>query len=212
MARLVSSFAAACFFSIIFLFALKASIDVSGSHPVASDNFRVIDFVRLKREDLLTTKQRVKPKTPEPKKQPIKPKVDIPKPVPPEKLERRVMQRLNINLPIDLATSSALGDAMVSVAGGEVNANVIPLARVSPIYPKRAKMMKTEGFVLLEFTITQTGNVRDIEILDSQPPNIFDRSASRALSKWNFKPKIVDKMAVEQRASVQINFKLDGKH
>ena len=110
-----------------------------------------------------------------------------------------------------MAATSALGDAMVATSGGAVNANVIPLARINPIYPKRAKMMKIEGFVALEFTITQLGTVRDIKILNSQPPKIFDRSASRALSKWKFKPKVVNQVAVEQRASVQINFKLDGR-
>ncbi len=213
MTRLFSSFAAACFFSILFLFAMKSSIDVSGTQHIDNDNLRVIEFVRLQRDEQLIKKERIKPKKPEPKKQPIKPKVNIPKPVPPEKFERTMMQRLNINLPINLAASSALGDAMVAVAGGgAVNANVIPLARVNPIYPKRARMMKKEGFVLLEFTITQVGGVRDIEILKSEPPNIFDRSASRALSKWKFKPKIENKVAVEQRASVQINFKLDNKN
>ena len=209
MTRLATSFAAACFFSILFLFALKNSIDVSDTNFVDNSNFRVIDLVRLQRDEQLIKKDRIKPKKPKPKKQPIKPKINIPKPTPPEKLERSMMQRLSINLPIGLAATSALGDAMVAVAGGEVNTNVIPLARVNPIYPRRAKMMKLEGFVLLEFTITQVGGVRDIEILKSQPPNIFDRSASRALSKWKFKPKIENKMAVEQRASVQINFKLE---
>lgn len=209
MTRLATSFAAACFFSIMFLFALKNSIDVSDTNFVNNSNFRVIDLVRLQRDEQLIKKDRIKPKKPKPKKQPIKQKINIPKPTPPEKLERSMMQRLSINLPVGLAATSALGDAMVAVAGGEVNANVIPLARVNPIYPRRAKMMKLEGFVLLEFTITQVGGVRDIEVLKSQPPNIFERSASRALRKWKFKPKIENKMAVEQRASVQINFKLD---
>ncbi len=213
MLRLVSSFAAACFFSIIFLFALKASIEVSESVNVNTDNLRVIDFVRLQREELLTKKQRVKPKKPEPKKQPIKPRINIPKPNPPDKVQRKMMQRLNIDLPVNLAASSALGDALVAVAGGrEVNANVIPLARVNPIYPKRAKMMKLEGFVKLEFTITQTGSVKDIEVLESDPPNVFDRSAKRALSKWKFKAKIENNAAIEQRASVQIIFQLDEKN
>lgn len=117
---------------------------------------------------------------------------------------------MNINLPINMAASSALGDALVATAGGrEVNANVIPLARINPIYPKRAKMMKKEGFVLLEFTITQVGSVKDIDVVEAQPPNIFDRSAKRALAKWKFKPKIENNLAIEQRASVKINFELD---
>lgn len=212
MLRLVSSFAAACFFSILFLFALKSSIEVSESKLVNSNNLRVIDFVRLQRDELLTKKERIKPKKPEPKKQPVKPKIDIPKPDPPDKVNRKMMQRLNIELPVNLAANSALADALVAVAGGrEVNANVIPLARVNPVYPKRAKMMKLEGFVKLEFTITQTGSVIDMKVLKSDPPNVFDRSAKRALSTWKFKPKIENNAAVEQRASVQINFQLDKK-
>lgn len=210
MFRLVSSFAAACFFSIFFLFALKHTIDVSQSNLVDRENLRVIDFVRLQREELLTKKERIKPKKPEPKKPPPKPKINIPKPTPPDKVAPKRMQRMNINLPINMAASSALGDALVATAGGrEVNANVIPLARINPIYPKRAKMMKKEGFVLLEFTITQVGSVKDIDVVEAQPPNIFDRSAKRALAKWKFKPKIENNLAIEQRASVKINFELD---
>jgi protein TonB len=213
MFRLVSSFSAACVISILFLFALKSSIEVSESKLVSSDNLRVIDFVRLQRDEALTEKERIKPKKPEPQKQPIKPKIDIPKPDPPDKVNRKTMQRMKIDLPVNLATDSTLDDALVAVAGGrEVNANVIPLARVNPIYPKRARMMKLEGFVKLEFTITPSGGVVDMKVLESEPPNVFDRSAKRALSKWKFKPKIENNTAVEQRASVQINFQLDRKN
>ena len=93
MTRIFSSFAAACFFSIVFLFALKNSIDVSGSQNISNQNLRVIDFVRLQREELLQKKERIKPKKPQPKKKPIKPKVNIPKPTPPEKLDINRMQR-----------------------------------------------------------------------------------------------------------------------
>lgn len=210
MLRLVSSFVAACFFSILFLFALKNSIKVSESNLVNSDNLRVIEFVRLQRDDLITKKERIKPKKPEPKKQPIKPEIEIPKPDLPDQSNHKMMQRMNIDLSVNLTATSALTDALVAVAGGrEVNANVIPLARVEPVYPKRAKMMKLKGFVELEFTITQAGSVIDIKVLKSDPPNIFDLSAKRALSRWKFKPKIENNNAVEQRASVQINFQLD---
>ena len=183
---------------------------MSGAELVSSDNFRVIDFVRLQREELLTRKERIKPEKPEPKKQPVKPKIDIPKPELPDKVNRKMIQRQNIELPVNLAASSALADALVAVAGGrEVNANVIPLARVEPLYPRRARMMGMEGTVKLEFTITQTGTVRDIKVVGADPPEVFDRAAMRALSKWKFKPKIENNAAVEQHASVQINFKLN---
>lgn len=210
MIRIVSSFAAASLFSILFLFALKSSIEVKSADLQNSDNLRFIEFVRLKREDRLDKKERVKPEKPKPRKQPPKPRVDIPKPNQPDKTRHNILQLQRMNLPVNLSATSALGDALVTGFGGRaVNANVIPLARINPIYPKRARMMKKEGFVKLEFTITEAGTVKDVDIIESQPPRLFDHSAKRALVKWKFKPRVENNQMVAQRASVQIVFKLD---
>lgn len=207
--RVVTSFIAAMVFTTLFFLVLKTTIEVRQSGHISDDNLKVIDFVRLKKENLLTKKERVKPKKPEPKKQPPKPKVKIPKPKQP-KVASKPVKPLDLNMPLDLSASSALGDALVSGYGERaVNGNVIPLVRIDPIYPKRAKMMKKEGYVKLEFTITEFGGVKDISVVESAPDRLFNSAATRALMKWRFKPKIENNQALEQRAMVQINFKLD---
>jgi protein TonB len=90
-----------------------------------------------------------------------------------------------------------------------VSTNVLPLSTIQPIYPKRAKMMKREGYVKLEFTITPFGTVKDVAVVESKPPKLFDNSAKNALLKWKFKPKVVASQAVEQRAMIQIDFRLN---
>ena len=68
-----------------------------------------------------------------------------------------------------------------------------------------------EGWVRMSFDITATGNPTNIQILDSSPKGIFDNEAIRALSKWKYKPKIVDGVAVKQtNLQVQLDFVLDG--
>ncbi|MCB1755921.1 MAG: energy transducer TonB [Gammaproteobacteria bacterium] len=209
MLRTFTSLVAALGFSLLSLLALKSVIDINNVAVEDNENLRYIDFVRLKKEQTLQRKERVTPKKKEPPKKPPKPKVDIPKPEKPKTVSRTV-QRLAVSPALDLSASSILGDAMVAGNGQQaISTNVIPLVRINPVYPRRARTMKKEGYVKLEFTITTEGTVKDVEIVESDPPKLFDSSAERALLKWKFRAKIEDNRPIEQRAMVQINFKLD---
>ena len=66
----------------------------------------------------------------------------------------------------------------------------LPVVRVSPIYPRRALTRGIEGYVLLEFVVTETGTVRDPVVLFADPPGFFERSAVTALLKFKYKPKV----------------------
>ena len=70
-------------------------------------------------------------------------------------------------------------------------------------------MNGTEGWVEVEFTITEVGTVKDPKVIDAKPPRIFNREAIRAILKWKFKPRVVDGVAVERRATQIIDFNLD---
>lgn len=189
---------------------LSSMIQVASKPPAMEEQLHLVDFVRLKKEPPLVRKERVKPQKPVPKKQPLKPKIDIKKEIQVEK-QPLLHAKIDVDLPIDLSAVSALGDAYVSGFGtGEVSTNVLPLSTIQPIYPKRAKMMKKEGYVKLEFTITPFGTVKDVAVVESQPPKLFDNSAKSALLKWKFKPKVVASQAIEQRAKIQIDFRLNS--
>ena len=73
----------------------------------------------------------------------------------------------------------------------------LPIFKVPPIYPRRAQVRGIEGCVMLEFTVTKVGAVRDPIVVWSQPSGIFDRSAMRAAMKFKYKPQIRDGEAIE---------------
>lgn len=194
-------FAITFVFSIFWL--LQSIISSGANQGVKQETAQLVDVVRLKKESEIMKKERVKPKKPEPKKQPPKPKVNM------SVNQAITLGALDLNLELDLSANSALGDTSISFGRRAISTGVIPISRVSPVYPRRAKSRGTEGFVKLEFTITSLGTVKDITVLESQPEGIFESAAKRALLKWKFRPKLEGGVAIEQRAMLQIDFELD---
>jgi periplasmic protein TonB len=78
-----------------------------------------------------------------------------------------------------------------------------------PVYPAQALRDRTSGFVELEFTITETGAVRDIDVLTAQPGGVFERAAVEALAGWRFRPRYVYGQPVLQRSSITMRFDVD---
>ncbi|MEM6707587.1 MAG: energy transducer TonB [Pseudomonadota bacterium] len=86
--------------------------------------------------------------------------------------------------------------------------DVIPVVRVPPTYPRRAKAARISGKVIMAVTIRPDGTVADAKVLESNPPRMFDDAALSAMRRWKFRPKIVDGTPVAQRAKQTIEFKL----
>ena len=81
---------------------------------------------------------------------------------------------------------------------------------VEPVYPAQAMRDHVEGWVLLEFTITETGSVRDIVVIESQPSGVFDTAAAEALAGWKYRPRMTDGRPVAHRSNVTMRFDLGG--
>lgn len=79
---------------------------------------------------------------------------------------------------------------------------------VKPVYPPRAELNKTEGWVELDFTIAESGQVRDISVRAANPPGVFDSAAIGALSHWQYQPVLADDKPVAQRARIRLRFAL----
>lgn len=89
------------------------------------------------------------------------------------------------------------------------NQQAMPLYRVEPRYPAKALKRGAEGFVVMEFTIDETGRPIDIEVLEANPRRMFEREAVRALKKWKYQPKVIDGKAIAQlNQTVRLEFKL----
>jgi len=103
------------------------------------------------------------------------------------------------------------GIAIKAPTFGDFGANqqALPLHRVEPTYPARALQRGIEGYVVLSFTIDETGRPADIEVVDAKPKRMFERDAMRALKNWKYQPKLMDGKAVSQPGqSVKLEFRL----
>lgn len=91
------------------------------------------------------------------------------------------------------------------------NASVVrpaeAIAQPSPDFPTRAKRRGvTEGAVTVEYTVDETGAVRDPRVVESHPKGLFDDATLSALQRWRYRPKLVDGKPVTSRRSFTFHF------
>lgn len=133
-----------------------------------------------------------------------RPQKSEPPPPPPPATQRRPPPKadspdLNVNFGIDIGTGGNL----------LTDSDVQPIVRVPPQYPVRALERGTEGWVLIEFTVTETGAVVEPKIIDAEPANTFNRAAMRAVVRWKYKPMTQDGKAVAWTERVVLTFELE---
>ena len=172
-----------------------------------TNDLRMVEFVRLKRETRIEHKDRKMPEKPPPKKRPPPPRMQMAQ-TSVMKNDMPDLDMPNLDMPLQAGRFSGPILGGVSMGAGKVSSNVIPLVRIPPRYPMRAARRKIEGWVKVEFTITENGTVKDAVVVDAQPPDIFNREALQAIARWKFKAKIIDGEAFEQRAVQVLQFKL----
>lgn len=128
------------------------------------------------------------------KPEPIEPLDATPPPI----QERVFRESSGINTPVTHVqvsdpTLAEIDNSTFLISDGEM----MPLVNVLPTYPNRALQNRIEGWAQVRFTVTETGNVRDVEIVDAVPERIFDRSSIQAAEKFRYQPRVVDGIAVE---------------
>jgi protein TonB len=93
------------------------------------------------------------------------------------------------------------------MAGG-TDTDVLPLVRIPPDYPPRALSRGIEGWVRVQFTITETGSVKDAIVVAADPERVFDEAALAAIARWRYNPRVVDGAPVE-RVGVQTEIRFE---
>jgi TonB family protein len=89
--------------------------------------------------------------------------------------------------------------------GGKIKPPV-KIKDVKPVYPAMAKSAGVAGAVIIEATIGPDGKVIDAKVLRSVP--LLDQAALDAVRQWEYKPTLLNGVAVPVRVTVTINFKL----
>ena len=160
-----------------------------------------IEFTRLRRDTEVQQKKREKAELEKPKEAP-----------PQTNLSRSNLDMGGDAIAVIAPTVEAKANvrANVSLGAGGTDRDTIPLVRIEPDYPMKARQRGIEGWVVVKFTITPAGTIKDAQVMQASPPGIFDEAAVRAVSRWKYNPKIEGGVAVERPGIlVRLDFKLD---
>ena len=195
------------------LFYLMQYLIQSSDSALTEDKIgSLVDFVRVKQDQEVQTKQR-KPKKPPPPDEP-------PPETPPQNFDVNVdktgfsMSNVDMNVGVDVSGSG------FGISDGEY----LPIVKVQPQYPRRALSRGMTGWVIVEFTVTEQGTVSNPFVVENcgwiknarntgecvdSPNSVFDSAAMKAALKFKYKPKVIDGNPVET-AGVQnkITFEL----
>ena len=165
-----------------------------------SDNTN-IEFLRVKKDSQTSERKRKLPEKPENTKTPPKsPNIDT--------------STSDDDMNSDMAmaspefSSKLNGDGLFSPGSGG-SQSLMPIVRIMPQMPRKAAMRGIEGYVIVNFTVSKTGSTKEITIAEAVPANIFNKAARRAISKWRYRPQVVDGKAIETQQSVRLDFKLE---
>jgi periplasmic protein TonB len=204
--RLLASLAAGVAVALLLFLLMQALVGGREGFEHAADDGAVIDFVRVRQEEAVQTRERTPPRRPPPPEEPPPPpRLQVSSPQSPAR------QPLDIETP-DIPIAVAGGPVLAAAwQGGEpgLDAEVIPIVRIEPNYPRDAVLRGLEGWVRLRFTINPDGTVSNPVVVAAEPPRVFNREAIQAILRWRFRPRIVDGEAVPREAEQVIEFKLD---
>jgi periplasmic protein TonB len=81
------------------------------------------------------------------------------------------------------------------------------LYKVEPEFSEEARKAKHQGVVVLTIEVDASGAVRNIRVRHSLGLGL-DEKASEAVSRWRFRPGVLNGKAVTTEAVVQVNFQL----
>ena len=182
--------------NILMFTAIEMMVGMKRVRLTDANNVDISEFIRMA-EESRDVRSRRDPKAPD---------------KPPQEMQQD-MRRLNAATDSNLSGMSIdLPDIDIDIGiGGDIAIarELTPLVRVPAEYPISALSRRIEGFVILGFTVTESGSVTDAEILRAEPPGIFDRAALRAVSRFKYQPQFVDGKPVQVKTYTRLNFLME---
>ena len=178
------------------LFYLMQALIAGGKSAMTkNESIRLVDFVRVKQSMHVETKE-VKPQKPPPPDQP-------PPPVQQSFQQVSVAKAGYTMKQPDMKVNTNIKGGGFGISDGEY----LPIVKVQPMYPQRALSRGLSGWVIVQFTVTAQGTVKNPTVVQNcawikgprqkgechdSPNSIFDSAAVRAALKFKYKPQVID--------------------
>ncbi|EQD64014.1 secreted protein containing TonB [mine drainage metagenome] len=100
--------------------------------------------------------------------------------------------------------------AVVKAPAQTENRNAQVVRQVPAKYPLQAARNGEQGWVDVAFTVNPDGSVSNAHVTDAEPRRVFDRAAIDAVSRWQFKPALINGRPTAVVVKRRIEFKLSG--
>ncbi len=162
------------------------------------NSVKLPDFVHVPKEEEVETIT-AKPRTPDQiQSQPDIPDIEV------------VNNRVDVNTNIQLGTVK-VGIVRELKGFNSNDGEYLPIFRAPPVYPRRALDRGLCGWVVISYTVTSTGSVKNPVVLSSSSKT-FEKAATKAALKYKYKPRQVDGKGVDvPGVSVRIAFEIEGE-
>ncbi len=202
MSRFLIAIVVSAVITLGLFFLMQSLIQMGGSALTEPPKGSVLDFVRVKQEETVEKKDRKPKKPPKPEQAPPQmdtPQMDSPTPN---------AEGSGMDFSADVGDDMALDGGLALDSG---DGEYLPIVKVAPVYPRRALQRGIEGFVIVEFTVTKQGAVRDPIVVEASPEGIFEQAAMDAAMKFKYKPRVVNGEPTEvSGVQNRITFQIDG--
>ena len=209
MKRLIVAILAGAAVTFGLLFVMQALIASGHSAMTEVTSTRIVDFVRVKREERLEQKRAMPDK-------PANPDAAPPAAPQPSLSDSAGGAAGGTTVRASHETDISIDNSVVDIApgfgfaAGSADGDYLPIVKVAPIYPSRAIERGIEGYVIVEFTVTKSGAVRNPRVVEYHPSTIFNKAALNAALKFKYKPRVVNGDPIEVHGVLnKITFQLE---
>ena len=112
---------------------------------------------------------------------------------------------------IEMGVAVSLSSLAMPMPAMAIDTNPTIVSQVPPQYPHKALRRRQEGHVIVEFMIDKSGAVKagSVVIIESTPPEVFDREVLRVIQRWRFKTRLVNGQPVAYKARQRLEFQLE---
>ena len=184
LTRYAIAFVAATVVTFGLIWTMQVLIATGKQALTKNQEFKFVDFVRVKRDETVNQEEDKPEKPPEP---------DTPPPdAPPPQMDNVDTSQAVTMTPLSgsISVQNQLGGFQI------VDGDYLPIVKVAPIYPRRAMTRGVEGDCLIEYTVTTSGAVRDPSVVECSS-SLFARASLNAVLRFKYKPRVVDGNPIE---------------
>ena len=76
--------------------------------------------------------------------------------------------------------------------------------KVEPVYPSMAKIAHVQGAVILAAIVSKDGTIEHLQLMSGHP--LLVPAAMDAVSRWRYRPYILNGEAIEVETQITVNF------